>query len=228
MNLFRPYDHLFFDLDNTLWDFTRNSKDSLRLIFSDLNICFDDFYQYFEMVNNQLWESYQNKKLKQKEVVVKRFEQTLDKFKIKADAEKINDLFLQHLSVCSILKPYTIETLQYLKRKNYHLHIITNGIKDIQFNKIKNSGILSFFDNIITSEEAGVPKPDKNIFRYALTRANARKARSIMIGDSWESDIKGAQQAGMKSVFISWDNPMVENHSSTIIIKDLTQIQTIF
>ena len=223
----RQYDHLFFDLDNTLWDFDKNSKDSLLLISNNLtiNCSFDDFFQYFDTVNNQLWKEYQNKKLKQKEVVVKRFELVFDKFKIKADPEKANDQFLQLLPGRSILKPYTIETLQYLKDKGYRLHIVTNGIKDIQIKKIENSGISRFFELIITSEEVGIPKPDKRIFRYALTKANARKIKSIVIGDSWESDIIGAQQVGMKSIFISWDKPVAENHPSTIIISNLRQIQ---
>ena len=229
MNLFRPYDHLFFDLDNTLWDYEKNSKDSLYNIFKQLATGqdFDEFFQYFVIVNNQLWEEYQNNKLKQKEVVVKRFEIVFDKFNIKADPEKINDLFLQILPTCSALKPHAIDVLQYLKSKSYHLHLITNGIKDIQMKKIENSGLSPFFDKIFTSEEIGIPKPDKRIFRHALTRTNARKVRSLMIGDSWESDIKGAHNVKMRSVFISWGKPVVQSHSSTIIIDSLQNLKEI-
>ena len=225
----RQYDHLFFDLDNTLWDYAKNSKNSLHLIFNGLttNHDFNEFFQCFEIVNNQLWEEYQNNKLKQKEVVVKRFEIIFDKFNIKADPEKINEQFLQILPTCSELKPHAIEVLQYLKSKGYHLHLITNGIKNIQLKKIENSGILPFLEQIITSEETGFPKPDKRIFRHALTRTNARKARSLMIGDSWESDIKGAQQAGIKSIFISWGKPVICSHSSTIIIDSLQDLKKI-
>jgi HAD superfamily (subfamily IA) hydrolase, TIGR02254 len=230
LNLFKPYDHLFFDLDNTLWDFERNSKDSLWFIFKELNINqdFEEFFQYFEMVNNQLWGEYQKGVMKQKEVIVKRFELAFDKFNIHADANEINERFIKYLPTCTALKPNTIETLDYLKNKGYHLYIISNGIKNIQLKKIENSGLSPFFDKIFTSEEIGIPKPDKRIFRHALIKANARKIRSIVIGDSWESDIKGAHNVKMKSVFITWGKPTLENHPSTIIIEDLIQMQKIF
>ena len=72
------------------------------------------------------------------------------------------------------------------------MHIITNGFNEVQSKKLKNSGLNQYFNQIITSEDAGVKKPNPYIFNYALNKANALSGESIMIGDNWEADIMGA------------------------------------
>ena len=74
----------------------------------------------------------------------------------------------------------------------------------IQFKKIENSGLSKYFSKIITSEEAGVKKPNPIIFEYALQQTNAISSESIMIGDNWEADIMGALDFGMEAICFNY------------------------
>ena len=65
------------------------------------------------------------------------------------------------------LIPHSIELLNALKDR-YQLHIITNGFEEVQHIKLKESGLNHYFNKVITSEAAGVKKPDPSIFHYAL------------------------------------------------------------
>lgn len=78
--------------------------------------------------------------------------------------------------------------------------MITNGFKEVQFIKLKNSGIIDFFDVILCSEEVGKSKPAPEVFYRALSLANAKVENSIMIGDSMEADVSGAENIGIKAI----------------------------
>lgn len=92
--------------------------------------------------------------------------------------------------------------LGYLQNK-YTLHIISNGFKETTLTKMDLCNLNPYFSNVIISEDVGVNKPDKAIFEYALQKAGAEKHESIMIGDSIEADIRGAQDYGIKAIFFN-------------------------
>jgi putative hydrolase of the HAD superfamily len=73
-----------------------------------------------------------------------------------------------------------------------------------QADKIAVCGIREHIDTLVVSEEVGVAKPDREIFRVALERLGAAPGDAVMIGDSWSADIAGARAAGIRSV---WFNP---------------------
>lgn len=205
----RKYDHLFFDLDHTLWDFETNSKLAMEQVVKELNLepqitNFDDFFNYYENVNSQLWEAYRDQEISKPELIKKRFEDTLNHFNIKGiDPVRMNELYLQLMPLQTKLFPGVTETLDYLKRKGYQMHIITNGFSEVQHKKIASSGLKPYFSRVFISEEIKYPKPDVRIFQHALKTCNAKKSRSIMIGDSWDSDIIGAINTGLSQVAIT-------------------------
>ncbi|WP_235324741.1 HAD-IA family hydrolase, partial [Pedobacter lusitanus] len=92
------------------------------------------------------------------------------------------------------------KVLAYLQQK-YTLHIISNGFKETTLTKMETCKLNPYFSNVIISEDVGVNKPDSAIFEYALNKAGAQKHESIMIGDSLEADIRGAQSFGIKAIF---------------------------
>ena len=83
------------------------------------------------------------------------------------------------------------------------MHLITNGFEQTQNHKLKNSGIDHFFEEVITSEGSNSLKPKKEIFEYALKKADALPDHSIMIGDSIEVDVLGAMNAGIDQVYVN-------------------------
>lgn len=204
----RKYDFLFFDLDNTLWDFSTNARAALLVTLEELNfigdlISFDDYFQVYEEINDSLWVDYRNKRVTKQVLIVERFSRSLTAFNItNKNWNDINSLYLENMGKQTNLFPGTLETLQYLKEKGYKMHIITNGFKEVQYSKIQNTGLSPFIDKVFVSEEIQTNKPHREIFEHALKSTNALKKKSIMIGDSWEIDIEGARNFGMDQIMV--------------------------
>lgn len=206
-----PYKHLFFDLDHTLWDFETNSKDTIEQIFTTHQLAdrgianFEVFFERYSYHNDRLWDRYSKGFIKQEELRWKRMWLSLLDFKIADEvlAREMGIQFLDLLPTRNKLFPYTVEILQYLQAKDYQMHLITNGFEKVQYHKIKNSGIEGFFKEVITSEGSNSLKPHKEIFDYALAKADAALKESVMIGDNIEADIKGAMNAGIDTIFVN-------------------------
>jgi len=199
--------HIFFDLDHTLWDFETNSDIAFTTIFKKHNVTIDlqKFLNYYRAINQNYWKLYRDEKITKEELRVGRLRDTFVKIKHKFDFELINNLSIDYIAVLpnnNQLFEGTHEILTHLQL-NYKLHIITNGFNEVQYKKIENSGLSKYFDKIITSEDAGVKKPNPIIFKYALQIANALPNESIMIGDNWEADIMGAIQHGMDAIYFN-------------------------
>jgi putative hydrolase of the HAD superfamily len=101
------------------------------------------------------------------------------------------------------LFPKTPSTLIYLKSKGYHLGVISDGITIKQWEKLIRLGLHHFFDEVVTSEEAGVAKPDERIFQLALNRMGCQAKKSIMIGNKFNKDIVGALNIGMSAILVN-------------------------
>lgn len=201
----REIQHIFFDLDHTLWDYDRSSKETLQEIYGNLelsaSISEKKFINTFYEVNDKLWVKYNNGQIDREYIKKERFIEIFRATNIDQEKSKIaSEYFLKHCS----LKPYLMEdaltALNYLSGK-YNLHIITNGFLDAQTRKLQSSGIDSFFDVMVTSECADSRKPSPEIFQYSLQEAGSTKSNSIMIGDNPKTDISGARDFGLKTVF---------------------------
>ncbi len=229
------YKHLFFDLDHTLWDFETNSRDTLHEVFhahdlhQTLTPDFDGFYQRYSYHNKRLWDRYNHGFIKQEELRWKRMWHTLLEYKSGDEklALQLSQEYLKILPHKTQLFPYTIEIIEYLTRKGYALHLITNGFEDVQWGKLRNSQIDHYFGEVITSERAMALKPHKEIFEFALQQTGAQKAESIMIGDNLDADIRGAMQAGLDTVFVNHIGESTELQP-TYTIYHLQELETIF
>ncbi len=226
------YKHLFFDLDHTLWDFDANARDTLHQLHLDLNLVdkgvndFDLFHKNYLQHNEKLWERYRNGGIKQDELRIKRMWLTLLDFKI-ADEEltrQLSELFLQLLPSRTLLFPDTKETLDYLAGKNYNLHLITNGFDETQHSKLRHSGLSKYFEKVITSENSNSLKPKKEIFEFAFEKTGATPKESLMIGDSMEIDIAGANTVGMHGVHVNY-NRTPQSFNPTYTVYHLKEIR---
>ncbi|WP_306353619.1 YjjG family noncanonical pyrimidine nucleotidase [Flavobacterium sp. '19STA2R22 D10 B1'] len=211
---------VFFDLDHTLWDFEKNSALALDAILKKYNIkvSLEDFLEQYIPVNFKYWELYREDKISQETLRYGRLKETFDKLGLDIDDETINVLsveYIAYLPKFNHLFEGTIEILDYLKSK-YKLHIITNGFHEVQRYKLKNSEIQHYFETITDSEKAGVKKPNPLIFQYALNAAKANPANSVMIGDCFEADVKGALNFGLDAIYFN------EHHAE--VTQEIKQI----
>jgi putative hydrolase of the HAD superfamily len=208
------YQHLFFDLDHTLWDFETNSKETLRELYILHRLSevvtpdFEAFYEKYAFHNKRLWHRYNHGFIKQEELRWKRMWHTLLEFKIGDEklAKQLSQEYLEILPGKKALFPHTIEVLDYLTNKGYSLHLITNGFEQVQWRKLDNAQIGHYFKNVITSEAALCLKPHKDIFDHAIGKAGCGYKDGLMLGDNLDADILGAMNAGMDTVFVNHIN----------------------
>ena len=131
------------------------------------------------------------------------------------------------------LFPETMSTLIHLKARGYHLGVISNGITIKQYEKLVRLGLYHFFDSVITSQEAGVEKPDIAIFELAMKTMGCKAENSVMIGNSFNDDVLGAIDAGMSAVFLTTklkdsEREIIEKKDLKLdIISDIGQIKDI-
>lgn len=209
---FTNKEHIFFDLDHTLWDFDKNAEETLHELFSIYNFhqlgfsSADVFIESYTKNNHQLWSQYHLGEINKEQLREARFRNTF--IELGVEPERFPAAFEEdYIQLCPLkthLFPHAIETLEYLQEK-YTLHLISNGFKEATKAKISNAdtNIQKYFTHIVISENIGIHKPHPDIFQYALKGANAEKESSIMVGDSIEADIRGAQNFGIDAIFFN-------------------------
>ena len=226
--MLRTIEHIFFDLDRTLWDFDRNSNETLTELFNELQIgeqtgaTAEEFIQVYLPINERYWENYRLEKLTQNQLRTGRFSDALAHFGLVNDelSQAIGEAYVARSPHKTALIDGALDLLNHLNSR-YHLHIITNGFEEVQHIKMHASGITPFFKEIITSERAGVKKPNPEIFSFAENLTNAKPEQCLMIGDHFEADIEGASNVDWKSIYFE---PMGNKDGNHIHVKSLREI----
>lgn len=201
------YQNIFFDLDDTLWAFSENSRDTFEEVYLKYKLdayfnSFDHYYNLYQKRNLELWDEYAKGKVTKAGLNDQRFLYPLQAVGLNDPelAKRFANDFFSFVPTKTKLMPYAKEILEYLAPK-YNLYILSNGFAELQAQKMKSSGIDGYFKKIILSEDIGVMKPYPEIFHFALSATQSELKESIMIGDSWKADIEGAKGIGMDQVF---------------------------
>lgn len=217
---------IFFDLDNTLWDFNHNSALTFEHLFlkHKIHLELDRFLKAYRPINERYWKLYRNNKIDREELRFFRLADSFEAAKWDISPAEINVLvadFKTYLPTFNHLLPETKETLEYLNER-YNLHILTNGFEVVQQKKLRNTNIQHYFKTVTSSEIAGIKKPHPEIFKIALQTAGASKKNSLMIGDNFEADILGAETFGLKTIYF---NPTGKNQGDRMQIKSLDELK---
>jgi putative hydrolase of the HAD superfamily len=212
--------HIFFDLDHTLWDFDRNSKLAFEALFHQYNIDIDltKFLAIYEPINYAYWAKFRVEEISKLDLRRGRLSDSFAHFELifsEAELDAMAEAYIEELPKNNHLFDGVIQTLDELKPK-YELHIITNGFHGVQHNKLQKSGLMPYFSSVTTSEEVGLKKPNPVIFQKALEKAQAKPQESLMVGDTFEADILGAEAVGMYTLFYNYWAVDVPSHYNII------------
>lgn len=224
MNTPLPYTDLFIDFDDTLYDTHGNAIIALEEIFGifHLEAYFEHpetFYKAYWDTNVELWRQYAHGEIERDYLIVERFRRPLSAGEhwpehlleevdgrimvSEAFCLEVSDRFLD----CCATKPGVVdgahELMHYLRQRGYRLHMASNGFHEVQYKKLKASNLHGCFDTVILSEDAGANKPSEQFFKYALTQTHANPHTTLMIGDNPDTDIRGAHDAGLKTLFFN-------------------------
>lgn len=225
-----PYKNLFFDLDDTLWAFSANARDTYEEMYRkyDYDRFFDSFEHYYSLYqrrNLELWAEYADGKVTKEELNRQRYLYPLEAVGAgdSALAEAYEKDALATIPTKSKLMPHAREVLEYLSAK-YNLYILSNGFKELQFHKMRSSDIDKYFRKVVLSDDIGILKPWPEIFHFALSATLSELNDSLMIGDSWENDIAGAAGVGMHQVFYNLSGRTDLPFTPTYQITDLKEL----
>ena len=208
--MLNSFKHIFFDLDHTIWDFDRNAEETLNELYHVYSLkeiglsSADMFIEVYTRNNHALWADYHLGKISKDVLRETRFSKTFSDLGVQPDLipSGFEDDYVRICPTKTNLFPKAHETLTYLSAK-YKLHLISNGFQESTEMKIEKTGLGCYFSTVVISECVGYNKPDKAIFEYALSGAGALKPESLMIGDSIEADIRGAQDFGIKAIYFN-------------------------
>ena len=224
--------HIFFDLDNTLWDHRNNAYLTLKEIYKrenvqeKYNLGFEDFHREYFTINERLWAQIRDGEIDKEYLRKHRFYDSflffgIDDYDL---AQVFEQNFLDEILNYNDLVEGAFALLEYLSEKGYTLHILSNGFKEVTYRKCELSGIQNYFKTITSADELNVRKPQPEIYEYALKKANAKKEESIMIGDDWIADVEGALSFGIDAVFFDVFKDNFGN-DEVKVIRELKELQ---
>jgi 2-haloacid dehalogenase len=220
----RKYKSIFFDADDTLFDYPLAERTALLACLDEFGIAAEPetVIAAYKRHNSAVWQAFERGETDQAALRVERFRRLAAELGI-ADLplERVGSFYLDALAGQSQLLPGAMETVRELAKK-FPLALVTNGIAAVQNRRFAASPITPYFRSIVISEEAGIAKPDPRIFEPALRRIGVSAADVLYVGDSVTSDMAAARNAGMD---FCWINPggaaTPEGHAPAFIIGSL-------
>lgn len=200
------YEIIMFDADETLFDFKKSERAALKNAMLEFDIEYDENHhlKVYKDINTAIWKELEDGLITQKQLKVERFKRLSNQLNAGFDEVEFAKSYIKHLANASFLYDDSIALVESLHR-NYRLTIVTNGLKDVQDNRVRKSVIGKYFEDVVISEEVEVSKPDPKIFELALYNIkHTDKSKILIVGDSLTSDIQGGINFGTDTC---WFNP---------------------
>ncbi len=226
----RKYTDLLFDLDNTLIDFSDGSLKALHSFCHHYQIKDkQEFISVYHKINTQIWKEFELGTIDSTTLRSKRFADTFSKLNMKSlDPVEANATYLAFLVSHSTIDTTVKLLLERLSQK-YNLHIVTNGLKEVQRARLNKIQIDSLFKTITVSDEIGFRKPQTAYFDYVFAQMDEKPLLDdvLIIGDSLHSDIQGGILYGLDTCWIN-NKPDTQNSlSATYTLSSVKEIETV-
>lgn len=221
------YDLIIFDLDNTLLDFDLMEVNSLSEVLKKNNIePTNEIISIYKKINSKYWSELELGTHTKEVILVKRFEDFFLKLGYEIDPNKFNEDYLDTMENHIYLIDEAKEILEYSFQKST-LVIMTNGVKSAQKNKLKRMDFNKYFSEIIISDEVGYHKPSIEIFKYLENKIGViNKKRTIIVGDSLTSDIKGGNNFNITTCWFN-KNKVLSN-SNIHTDYEITELKELY
>lgn len=222
------YSGIFLDIDDTIFDYNKCSRNALKQTCYQCDISYsEDIVSLFRSIDDTLWKKQKQGLLSIEEVLRMRAEILLDKLGKVEKSKQFETCFQEELSTETVLVPKADEILIYLSEK-VSIYAASNGMKATQLNRLNKANLLQYFTDIYVSDDIGFEKPSIVFFNECMKRSGLTNSKILMIGDSLEADMIGAEKAGIDTC---WYNPTQKKNSAKIRLKyeitDLLELKNI-
>jgi len=215
------YNVVLLDLDGTLLDFKKSQKSAFFRCFPDGD---EALYDQYETINVAQWARLERGEATREEILHARFALFFEAADINEDPDEMNTRYLNYLSEGCDPIDGAMEAVEKLA-ENFKLAMVSNGVAHVQHRRLRESGLLPYFDTVLISEEIGFAKPDPRFFTTAMEKCGETDPKKVlMIGDSLSADIAGGTLAGVDTC---WFNPahlkLPEGYTPTYIADNAMQ-----
>ena len=196
---------LFLDLDDTILDFHKAERIAINKTLRDFGLePTEEVLTRYHVINKWHWEQLELGILTREEVQWKRFDVLFREFGVTADPQSCAARYMENLSVGHYFLPGAEEAVELLSGR-YRLFLASNGTASVQKGRMTSANLYRFFEQVFVSEEIGHNKPSKAYFDAAFARIPGFDPdKALMVGDSLSSDIRGGNNAGIRTC---WVNP---------------------
>ena len=197
------YRAILFDVDDTLLDFQTGNRNAVNRLMDELGYRDPDRYDQYEAINLKCWAELEAGLLTQSQLKLARFVRFFDRYPVAGDPKWAAERFVELLGMQSILLPHALEAVEQIAARR-PVAVVTNGITAIQHSRMALSPLKDYLTEMVISEAVGISKPRPGIFKIALDRLGVKPRDALMVGDGLNSDIRGANNAGIDAC---WLNP---------------------
>ncbi len=207
---------LLIDIDDTLLNFRLGERVAIIETLNHFGLPdTEETINYYISINLELWKAFERGEITKSRLLLERFERFFEKIGVYGlDSNEFNDFYFEMLRNQCEYMDGADEFLDRISRY-YRIFLVTNGTADIQFNRLKLSGLGARVEDVFISELLGAKKPDKEYFDIvAHSIKDFDKDNCVMVGDSLTSDILGGKNYGLKTI---WFNPHHRSNTNDII-----------
>ena len=217
------YRAILFDADETLFDFQAGNRNAVNRLMDEIGYFDPNRYDQYETINLECWRALEKGMMTHGQLQIARFVRFFDRYPAQGDPKQAASRFLELLSRQSILLPHALEVVEAIAAQ-LPVVIVTNGATRTQKGRMALSPLKELISGMVISQEIGVSKPSPGIFYKALDGLGVRPRDALMIGDGLDSDIRGANAAGIDAC---WYNPahrtLPEGVRAEYVISDIRQ-----
>ena len=196
---------VFFDLDDTLYDYTTAHETAMATLSAFAEGALGLSPQRFVELHSEAFRLQRERSgpCAATHSRLLRFQLMLEEAgKPIAYAPEMTNLYWSTLLERIRPLPGAIEVLGSLRLKGLTVGIGTNMTSDWQYAKLKRLGLMAYVDYIVTSEEAGVEKPEPGLFQLCVQKAGCAPRECAFVGDSLKIDALGARDAGLNAFWL--------------------------